>query len=207
LKKTLLSSDRLRSTASELQKHEVQVEKRGEKIFVVSQQYNTRVRWSDYVSLGFLHPAHHKRPDSHQDFELTFENETVNAKIKKVKGKSTELKLTTSINLKAAGELKMAATLGKEEATSLDNQRSNFILFALQGKIRISDNPLLRQIWLPDAQQVRQPQGPPVLKGKEFKRLNNSQMEAVEDMLKEGPEARIVLVHGPPGEPELRKVL
>jgi hypothetical protein len=93
-----------------------------------------------------------------------------------------------------------AITLGKEEATNLDNQRSNFILFALQGKIRISDNSLLRQIWFPEDQPVTQPQDRPILKGEEFRRLNNSQRRAVEDMLQDSADPRIVLVHGPPGE-------
>jgi hypothetical protein len=141
-----------------------------------------------------------RSPDRPQDLELTFENEIVNAKIKKVKGKRTELILPKSIDLETAGQLVKAATLGREEATVLDNQRSNFILFALQGKVRISDNPLLRQIWFPDDQPVKRPQEPPVLKGEEFKRLNNSQREAVEDMLQDSDQARIVLVHGPPGE-------
>jgi len=102
--------------------------------------------------------------------------------------------------LETAGQFVKAVTLGKEEATTLDNQRSNIILFALQGKVRISDNPLLRQIWFPDDQPVKQSLEPPVLKGEEFKRLNNSQRNAVEDMLQDSVDPRIVLVHGPPGE-------
>ncbi|KIM33489.1 hypothetical protein M408DRAFT_60908 [Serendipita vermifera MAFF 305830] len=181
LKKALLSSDRLRETAPDFQKHEVEVKKIGGKLFLVSQQYNSRVRETEY------------------DLELTFENEIVNARTKKVKGKNAELVLSQSVDLDKAGALLDAVTLGKEEATTLDNQRSNFILFALQGKAAVSDNPLLQNIWFPSSEPAPRPIDPPTLKGTEYMRLNNSQKEAVEEMMQEGDKARIVLVHGPPG--------
>jgi len=110
------------------------------------------------------------------------------------------LKPIHNFDWKAAGKLLTAVTLGKEEETHLDHQRSNFILHALQGKIKILDNPLLRQIWFPEDVPVNQPLPDPALKGVECSRLNNSQLEAVEDMLRDSADPRIVLVHGPPGE-------
>lgn len=116
-----------------------------------------------------------------------------------MKGKTAELILSQSIDLDTVGPFKNAKTLGKEDATSLDNQRSNFIMFALQGKAAISDNPLLSRIWFPSPQQTSLGLPPPNLVGAECERLNNSQREAVEEMMKESDEVRIVLVHGPPG--------
>jgi hypothetical protein len=124
----------------------------------------------------------------------------VTATVVKAKGKRAELKLTESIDLKEAGALISARTQGKEEATNLDHQRSNLILFALQGRASILKNPLLKQIWFPDQCEPRNISLPaPELYGEEWKKLNRSQLKAVRDMLKESPDPRIVLVHGPPG--------
>ncbi|KAG8829690.1 hypothetical protein FRC17_006185, partial [Serendipita sp. 399] len=183
LKNAQLSSDRLRGAAADFQKHAVQVERGANgKIILVSTQFNTRVRMTDF------------------EIEVVFEHETVMAKLKKSKGKRAELILSESIDLKTAGEVQYARTMGKEEATILDNQRSNFILFALQGRVAVQGNQLLRQIWFPTTHKPS-PVEPtlPELVGEEFKRLNRRQKRAVEEMMKEGPDPRIVLVHGPPG--------
>ncbi|KAG8830151.1 hypothetical protein FRC17_005343 [Serendipita sp. 399] len=183
LKNAQLSSDRLRGAAADFQKHAIQVERGANgKINLISTQFNTRVRMTDF------------------EIEVVFEHETVMAKLKKAKGKRAELILSESIDLKTAGEVQYARTMGKEEATILDNQRSNFILFALQGRVAVQGNQLLRQIWFPTTHKPS-PVEPtlPELVGEEFKRLNRRQKRAVEEMMKEGPDPRIVLVHGPPG--------
>jgi hypothetical protein len=133
--------------------------------------------------------------------KIEFENDiTVTAIVVRVKGKRAELKITESFDLEEAGEVKSAATQGKGEATTLDHQRSNLILFALQGKASILTNPLLKQIWFPDQCEPRNISLPaPELYGEEWKKLNRSQLKAVREMLKESPDPRIVLVHGPPG--------
>lgn len=123
------------------------------------------------------------------------------ARIKKVKGKTAELKLSESINRAEAGELTGAFTLGRPEATNLDHQRSNLILFALQGKASILENPFLKQIWFPDQCPSQTTELPsPELFGEQWKKLNRSQLKAVKEMLKESSDPRIVLVHGPPGK-------
>lgn len=123
------------------------------------------------------------------------------ARVSKVRGKTAELKPRESIDLAEVGELKGASTLGRQEETSLDHQRSNFILFALQGKVSIQENPFLKQIWFPDqgSTQTRE-LSPPELFGEQWRKLNRSQLRAVKEMLKESPDPRIVLVHGPPGK-------
>jgi hypothetical protein len=114
--------------------------------------------------------------------EIEFENITVAATVKKVKGRRAVIKFAESIDLEEAGELKHARTLGKEEATILDHQRSNLILFALQGKASILTNPLLKQIWFPDQCEPRNISLPaPELYGEEWKKLNRSQLKAVKD--------------------------
>jgi hypothetical protein len=139
-----------------------------------------------------------------QELEIRFENGIALAKTMKQKGKKTELKLEEAINLEEAGQVLKAYTLGKEDATTLDHQRSNFILYALQGRVSIRDNPLLQYIWFPDTlSKAALPLEKPILHGEEYKKLNRSQKTAVNEMLVESPEPRIVLVHGPPGQSPL----
>ncbi|KAG8844026.1 hypothetical protein FRC20_003655 [Serendipita sp. 405] len=183
LKSTLLSSDRLRGTASDFQKHAVSITRGPDgHLYLTSAQFNTRIRTSDF------------------DLEVVFEHETVTAKIGPVKGKKAKLLLSEPIDLKKAGEIQYARTMGKEEATTLDNQRSNFILFALQGRVSVQNNKLLQQIWFPESYMPSsiEPTLPELL-GAEYQRLNRRQKRAVEEMMKEGPDPRIVLIHGPPG--------
>ncbi|PVF95895.1 hypothetical protein CPB86DRAFT_555029 [Serendipita vermifera] len=182
LQNVMLSSDRLRGSAPDFVEHDMEVVREAGKFFALSNQFNSRVRVSDF------------------DLEVTFENDVVRAQTVKTKGKKTELKLTEKIDLKEAGQIVKAVTLGKEEATTLDHQRSNFILFALQGRVSIRDNPLLRYIWFPDTiPKASLLLERPLLHGEEFKKLNRSQKTAVNEMLVESPDPRIVLVHGPPG--------
>lgn len=136
-----------------------------------------------------------------QDLEIEFKNATVLAKVIKVKGKSAELKLAESIDLGEVGEIVKARTLGKEEETALDHQRSNIILFAIQrGRESILDNPFLQYIWFPERCDPQPSLPTPTLYGERWKKLNRSQLRAVQEMLKESTHPRICLVHGPPGK-------
>lgn len=125
----------------------------------------------------------------------------VNARIKGVRGTEAELILTTPINLKEAGRVVKALTLGRPEANSLEHQKSNIILFALQGRFSLFQNPLLKQIWSPDPPEaIISNVATPELYGEEVKRLNESQTQAVLEMLKKDQQPRVVLIHGPPGK-------
>lgn len=183
LHKIMLASDRLRGSAEEFQSHDVKLEQGSNgKLYVISSQFNTRVRDTGY------------------ELELTFEHDVVTARVMKVKGRRAEVRPLQDLDLAEAGQFQVARTLGKEEATCLDHQRSNFILFALQGQASIRSNPILRQIWFPSDEPSSESISSPVLLGQQYTKLNRGQRAAVQEMMKESSDnTRIVLVHGPPG--------
>jgi hypothetical protein len=117
-----------------------------------------------------------------------------------VKGTMAELMLTAPIDLDAAGKIVTALTLGRPEATALEHQKHNIVLFALQGEISLLQNPLLAQIWFPDrVEVVTSSVMTPELLGEEVRKLNESQTSAVVEMLKKDIQPRVILIHGPPG--------
>jgi regulator of nonsense transcripts 1 len=99
-------------------------------------------------------------------------------------------------------------TIGRQDSTSAEKQRGETILQVLQGNTQLlHDNPWLQKICFPSddfswpssfATSPTSPPPEPDFSALE-RPLNNSQLDAVKQMLSLADNARVTLIHGPPG--------
>ena len=117
---------------------------------------------------------------------------------RKVAGRSACI----SINGPVKGDkIISVTTIGKEDPTFAELIREDIILKALQHETNIFSIPFFQALWLPHEQLVWPPsKGQKTVQPVQLSRgLNPSQLAAVERILSDEDDDRIVVIHGPPG--------
>jgi hypothetical protein len=125
-------------------------------------------------------------------------------KTDKVSGKDAVINVDASL---AGKEVRTVRTVGREGRTNAEAQRELAILRILQGIGSITENPWYQNIWFSSDSQTWPPswkvnkKEPVSLDVDPERPLNDSQIDAIQYMLSEEDNDRIVLVQGPPGKP------
>jgi hypothetical protein len=125
-------------------------------------------------------------------------------KTDKVSGKDAIINVDASLAGKEVGTVR---TVGREGRTNAEEQRELAVLLILQGNGSITENPWFQNIWFSSDSQTWPPswkvvkKKPVSLDVDPERPLNDSQMDAIQHMLSEEDNDRIVLVQGPPGKP------
>ncbi|KAI9574014.1 P-loop containing nucleoside triphosphate hydrolase protein [Boletus coccyginus] len=119
----------------------------------------------------------------------------VMGRARQVDGRSANISLNRPVR---GNKILSVTTIGKENPTNAESTRQDIILKALQHNTNILANPFFRALWLPEERPVWpefEREVPPVY----FPRLNSSQHAAVERILSDQDDDRIVVIQGPPG--------
>ncbi|EMD31315.1 hypothetical protein CERSUDRAFT_100509 [Gelatoporia subvermispora B] len=131
--------------------------------------------------------------DAHSGAEYTLRGRTAD-----VSGRSASIKAETMLDDKT---ITAFTTVGAGRPTNLESQKGASILHALQGRVKLSDNPFIRYIWHPSA-DFTWPEAWPTSSDTPItsqRPLNDSQLAAVEHMLTMSDDHRITMIQGPPG--------
>jgi hypothetical protein len=123
----------------------------------------------------------------------------------KVSGQSGSVQ--TGYMLGKGSEVASVVTHGRAGLTNAETKREATMLRILQGEKVAFENPWIQNLWFPLDTPVWPEQwavinkcDPLELTLDEKRPLNLSQQRAVQQMLSQEDEARIVLIQGPPGE-------
>ncbi|KAI9574020.1 P-loop containing nucleoside triphosphate hydrolase protein [Boletus coccyginus] len=115
---------------------------------------------------------------------------------RRVDGRSVNISLNGPVQ---SNKILSVTTIGKDNPTNAESARRDIILKALQHNTNILSNPFFRALWLPEERSVWpkfEKEVPPVY----FPRgLNSSQHAAVQRILSDNDDDRIVMIQGPPG--------
>ena len=117
---------------------------------------------------------------------------------RKVAGRSACI----SINGPVKGDkILSVTTIGKEDPTRAESTREDIILKTLQYETDIFSIPFFQALWLPHEPLVwPKSKGPKTVQPAQLSQgLNPSQLAAVERILSDEDDDRIVVIHGPPG--------
>ncbi|KAH9850369.1 P-loop containing nucleoside triphosphate hydrolase protein [Lenzites betulinus] len=123
----------------------------------------------------------------------------VDAQVSKINGRQTALKANINLEGRAITSI---TTQGRDAPTRAEQQREITMLRALQGKEELSDSPFLKYIF-EQSDQFTWPETfpvsdtiPPIVSTRP---LNGSQEKAVEAMLSNDNNQRLLIIQGPPG--------
>ena len=125
-------------------------------------------------------------------------------------GKSGNVRTDGSLEL---GKIITSVTsIGRDDPTTAEAQRSATILRILQGTEKLDKSPWIQNIWLPndhgllvwpkewsEKPNLNLPRPSTVQKSPSAHKLNPSQQKAVNYMLSANDDNRIILIQGPPG--------
>jgi len=142
--------------------------------------------------------------------EFTLEDGTrIKAELKSrgVRGRDAEPEILAEngmdIEMADAGLVQAAKTLGKQDPTSLEGQRTRHIYELLQGKLHFSHNHALYRLF--SQSYTRYPESAAVQPSSQelsygyMASLNSSQQAAVRSLLAKSEDLQVSLIHGPPG--------
>jgi AAA domain len=122
------------------------------------------------------------------------------ARTRKVNGKSATLSVAGAFR---GTSIRSITTVGRECLTNAEDKRESIMLKALQGRILLDQNPFVHSIWLSTRKLSWSgcPVTPvsPTLYFPSNRRLNVSQQKAVNAILSNADDHRVVLIQGPPG--------
>jgi regulator of nonsense transcripts 1 len=107
-------------------------------------------------------------------------------------GKTTTIKLN---DRSFSGDVQKVRVIGRQELTSAEKSRDEFMLHVLQGQKTLRNSTFIRRLWFPSHRKHRsgnRTQNPPALSY--ISDLNQSQNEAVSAMVSESEP--LVIVHG-----------
>lgn len=117
---------------------------------------------------------------------------------RKVDGRSVRISVKGPVQ---GNKILSVTTIGKEKLTNAESTREDIVLETLQCRSNILSNPFFRALWLPNERPVW-----PEYKGQRGalhvhfpQDLNASQRAAVQRILSDKDDDRIVLIQGPPG--------
>lgn len=119
-----------------------------------------------------------------------------------ITGKATVSGRAATVSLKGAfkGEtIHSVTTVGREEPTNAEAQRSMILLKSLQRSITLWKQPLVRRVWFPpDSSSPRSSQPTSTSKPLYFpsRTPNSSQVQAIEAILSDHAQEQVVLIHG-----------
>ncbi|EIW59192.1 uncharacterized protein TRAVEDRAFT_122448 [Trametes versicolor FP-101664 SS1] len=175
----LLEGERSSTAEGEIEGVEVGVDGQ---LVIQNARFNTRVRRSKQTSIVIENKQGH----------------SVVGQAVRADGKKTTLKVTGG-NLR--GDIKSVRVEGREELTSAELARDEFVLLLLQGVFpSLVESPYIRMLWFSTEKSPRyEPTAIPPFDPKVFK-LNQSQERVVGAM--QGENEPLVIVHGPPGTGE-----
>lgn len=115
-----------------------------------------------------------------------------------VEGRSANIKSTSTLEGKTILSI---TTVERDRPTLADSKRNQLILRNFQGKAKISDSPFVKYILYP-SDDFKWPEHFPELPTPALvsdRPMNDSQVQAAEQMLSHNNDSRIVLIKGPPG--------
>ncbi|KAH7922887.1 hypothetical protein BV22DRAFT_973466, partial [Leucogyrophana mollusca] len=129
----------------------------------------------------------------------TDKSATVTGRAKKVEGRGARIAVEGPV---IGTKIVSITTFGKEEPTHAEAQREMVVLYALQRRVSLSSQPFFQAIWLPTEKPIW-----PTLPARRSKpiiytpsqALNTSQDLAVQKILSDHDQDRIVVIQGPPG--------
>lgn len=117
---------------------------------------------------------------------------------RKVDGRNVRINVNGPVQ---GNKILSVTTVGKEDLTNAESTREGIVLEALQCKSNILSNPFFQALWLPGERPVwpeyKQQRAP--LHVYPSCKLNTSQRAAVEKILSDKDDDRIVTIQGPPG--------
>ncbi|KAF9553827.1 hypothetical protein CPC08DRAFT_727629 [Agrocybe pediades] len=120
-------------------------------------------------------------------------------KLKSVKGKQA----TVCIDGPGTGLIKMVETVGKEAPTLAEQWKTTILLDALRNPTSLINNPFINALWFPETRvswaAIPRTKQCPALYFPSERKLNVSQERAVQAILSNKNDHRVLLVHGPPG--------
>lgn len=106
-----------------------------------------------------------------------------------------------SVNQPIAGKIQSVTTIGREPLTSAESLRQEVMLHAMQQTSAILKHPFFKKIWLPSASPSWAMAA--ALKSRvplhSSRNLNDSQTKAINAILSDRHNDRVVVIHGPPG--------
>ena len=116
----------------------------------------------------------------------------------KIDGRSASIGINGPVK---GDKILSVTTIGKEDPTFAEFTREDIILKALQHKTNIFSIPFFQALWLPNESLVwPKSKGERTVQPVQLSRgLNPSQLAAVERILSDEDDDRIVVIHGPPG--------
>jgi regulator of nonsense transcripts 1 len=131
--------------------------------------------------------------------------ETPNGKVSgraiQVRGKTAKISVSKKVD---GGAIRSITTVGKEDLTCAEKQRSLIVLDAFQGSAYLLSSPFVQSIFFPPlpANKLKWPEpflGPTPTIDFPYRPLDDSQRKAVDFCLSMKKESRIGLIVGPPG--------
>jgi hypothetical protein len=142
----------------------------------------------------------------HIETEVGDKRSTIIGRAKGIHGRKAHIDVKGAIN--SSGKIISVTTIGQQDLTSAESWREDVVLKAIQGDVKLTNNPFFCSIWAPSL-GISWP--PPVQDGSTKLpvsspliyypggTLNASQDIAVERICSEADQDRIVLIQGPPG--------
>ena len=117
---------------------------------------------------------------------------------RKVDGRSASIGINGPVK---GDKILSVTTIGKGDPTFAEVTREDIILKTLQHKTNIFSVPFFQSLWLPNEPLVwPKSKGQKIVHPVQLSRdLNSSQLTAVERILSDEDDDRIVVIHGPPG--------
>jgi hypothetical protein len=142
----------------------------------------------------------------HIETQVGDKRSTITGRARQPNGRQAHINVKGAIN--PSGKIISVTTIGQQDLTPAESWREDVVLKALQGDVRLLNNPFFCSIWAPSL-GISWP--PPVQDGSAKRpvsspliyypggTLNASQDIAVQRICSEADEDRIVLIQGPPG--------
>ncbi|KAH9482282.1 ATP-dependent helicase upf1 [Psilocybe cubensis] len=186
--KTIRDMDRLVALKPSRKKHDV-ISKPEKQSLIISQRYKTKI----------------SRLSGTQRLRITFQRNGKTESIQVTKGVKVDGRQTTiEVGSKPMvfNTIKSVETVGREDPTPAEIQRTEFMLSVLQNPVILSQNPFIGAIWGLPKTSWKKNSATLVTPGIYFpskRQLNESQSVAVNFILSSKTSDRVILIHGPPG--------